>query len=62
MTEWKLLTLLDGGGARWVNLERVAYIEEVKEATGMGTFTKLHFDHDFFLQVKEPASKIVQHK
>jgi hypothetical protein len=62
MAEWKLLTLSDGAGSRWVNLDRVAYIFEVKDATVLGTYTNLQFDHDFSLQVKEVASKIVRHQ
>jgi len=62
MAEWKLLTLLDGAGSRWVNLDRVACIFEVKDATVLGTYTNLQFDHDFSLQVKEVASKIVRHQ
>lgn len=39
MAEWKLLTLLDSAGSRWANLDRVAFIVEVKDATGLGTYT-----------------------
>jgi hypothetical protein len=57
MAEWKRLTIPDGGGTTWVNLDRIAYIDEVKNGV-LGTFTRLHFDDDFYLQVKEAATEI----
>ena len=59
MAEWKRLTIPDGGGTIWVNLDRVRYIAENKD-TLIGMSTTLHFDQGPSLQVKESGSQIIE--